>query len=132
MRSKRKLSPTILGFFLIFLVSWWGAAMAQTIVDEVRAIRARDNKTNNDITNIALKFIPISTPKDQAIRRLEAEGFKMYPLDKKYAKKGFDESLIGSRNLNDLTLFKSEIRIILDIKNGAIADISGRLLYHAL
>jgi hypothetical protein len=132
MRSKRELLLTMLGFSLIFLVTWCGAVMGQTIVDEVRAIRARDNKTNIDITNIALKFIPIGTPKDQAIRRLEAEGFKMYPLDQKYAKKGFDESLIGGRNLNDLTLFKSEIRIILRIKNGDVADISGRLLYHAL
>lgn len=110
--------------------------MSQTIINEVKLIRAKDKHANIDIKDMVIKHVPIGTPVAKAIDCLKQEGFEVTKGQMSLSdKKEFDETFVGIYKMGgplSFFGFQDEIRIFLDIKNGIVVNVLGKIIYRAL
>lgn len=109
--------------------------MAETFMDEVKAVRAKSKASTVKIHDLAAKYVPTGTRKEKALEFCEKNGFKIYPVrDKRdFDSKTYDEAIVCSRDvLKWYLLGHDEIRVILDIKNDVVEKTTGFIFLHAL
>ncbi len=118
--------------------------MSQTLLDEIKAIRERDRGTQVGIRSEVLEqYIPINTPKDEAIHSLESQGFtvtenkkleelKRLPNTGKVYKET-EELFIGVyRGKAAPFVPYDEISISIHIRGNVVKKVTGLITYRAL
>ena len=110
--------------------------MSQTIINEAKLIREKDKSAILDIKDMVIKYVPIGTPVAKAINRLKREGFEVTKGQLSLSdKKEFDETFVGIYKMGgplSFFGFQDEIRIFLDIKNGIVVSVYGKIIYRSL
>ncbi len=104
-------------------------------VNEAKAVKTRYKEDTAHIHDIVAKYVPVGTRKDAALEFCEANGFKIYPVrDKRqFESKTFDESVVCSKRRPKWYLVgEEEIRVILRMKNGVVAQAEGYIFLHVL
>ena len=121
---------SLLKILLVVLTfSCWGNAMSETLVDEVAAVRKNNRDAVIDITMIAGKYIPTEMSYLAARNLLESEGFQIIevPTDGDYLQ------VIAKRKLETKgLLFHDEIKLVIDVRDGHVKNIRGKLIYRSL
>lgn len=117
-----------------------GIVMAQTFTAEVKAVRAKNKTSTVEIHDLAAKYVPVGTHKENVLKFCEENGFKIYPVrDKRdFDSKKYDEAIVCSTtNIRwDLLWWfwigHDEIRVTVDLKNGVVAQTKGFIFFHSL
>src|SRR3989344_6234615 len=136
MKSKKKAVAGLLCVLAIssLVIISCGDAMPQTFMDEVRIIRDKSKPGERrqadevEFHDLVAKYIPVGTRKGVAVEFCKANGFNIIPVrDKRdFDSKIFDESVVCSkRSLKWYLISEEEIRVILHIKNGVVAEALG-------
>lgn len=109
--------------------------MAETFMDEVKAVRAKNKASTVEIHDLAAKYIPVGTRKEVALKFCEENGFKIYPVRDKQSvdAKKHDESIVCSKRfLKWYVIAEDEVRVILYINSGIVAKTNGFIFLHSL
>lgn len=114
-----------------------GEDMPLTFMDEVneaKAVKTRYKKDTAHIHDIVAKYVPVGTRKEDALEFCETNEFKIYHVrDKRQLGLKLDESVVCSKRSPKWYLIgEEEVRVILDIKNGAVVDARGYIFLHVL
>lgn len=108
--------------------------MAQTFMDEVKAIRAQSKTADVEIHSLVAKHIPVGTRKDDALVFCKDNKLKIYPVDKRdFDSKRYDEALYCDLDMTKWYLlgFGDVVRITMQIKNGVVTEVKGFIFYQA-
>lgn len=128
-------------FFLLCLLTGCilfltGTAMAgELLIDEIRAIRAKDNSAIIVIDEIVSKHIPVGTKKEIALGLLEKNGFKCnLAKEVNPEKKTYKETVVCVLNMRKWYSlgFGDEVVTNLYFENEVVNRLSAKIIYRSL
>lgn len=108
--------------------------MAETFMDEVKAVRTKNKASTVEIHELAAKYIPVGTRKEIALKFCEENGFKIYPVSKKESSEPeHDETIVCTkRSVKWYIIAEDEIRVILYVSDGIVTKAKGYIFLHTL
>lgn len=108
--------------------------MAETFMDEVKAVRAKNKASTVEIHDLAAKYVPAGTRKENALKFCEESEFKIYLVSKKESSEPeHDETIVCTkRSVKWYIIAEDEIRVILYVNDGIVAKVKGYIFLHTL
>jgi hypothetical protein len=104
------------------------------LVTDVRARQLSNKKYEQDVSDLAQKFIVVGSTREDAVQYLATLGFKVYAdannIEKDVYVLGILERL-NSRWLNLLPL-RSELRIVVLLRGDRAASVNGNIYYRGI
>ncbi len=148
MRLKKKIAVIGLLSALVVFGLWvfFYEGAGPTFMDEVKGLRAKDRPSKGEIHDLVAKYVPVGTPEEAALKFCKANGLEIY-LYPVYDKRSFpgkdpktvDEMMLCSKDMmKEWYLFWTwwawydEVRVTMDLKDGAVVKIKGFIFTHAL
>ncbi len=105
--------------------------MNEGIVVDARQVRETNNNADIDISSFIQKHIHVGSHQETIQKQLQKEGFTLY-----------DEALKPDGSQTVIAIYKDkgvtgvgfydEIRVIVEFKNNAVKNSSGRLIFRSL
>lgn len=104
-----------------------------SLIDDIRAVRQKDNKATVVIDHVVDKYIPVGMQKDAAIEFLEKNGFKCVRPKPEVNKSGKDIVICKLDMKKSPHLgFGDEVVANLYFEEEAVHKVSAKIIYRAL